>query len=300
MRSRENKIGSKNIFGRGWQARIFLFVSFIAGLFFFESGGAMAQTPGPLAEWQYSAGVGLRSMFEDPLPTWETSFGVATEVQPRYPGSSQYHIVPGVTFDVRYKDIAFLSTGEGLGVNLLHGKTYRAGVALGYDLGRDQDDGRHLHGMGNIPAAAEPKLFAEYTIFPVVLRADIRRGIGGNNGWVGDVSAYMPVYGDEHLFGSQKLFVFAGPTATFTDSTYQRRYYGVTALQAQRSGYRPYTPGSGFENAGFGMSAVWFWSDHWFGTADGSVRRLLGDAADSPLTASKVQLGLTLSVSYQF
>ncbi len=292
MRSLDKKSGWMIFLGKFGQVGSFLV--FFAGFLFVETGGAAAQTPAPLGEWQYSAGVGLRSMFQDPLPTWDTSVGVATEVQPRFPGSSQYHIVPGLTFDIRYKDIAFLSTGEGLGVNILHDKNYRVGVALGYDLGRDQDDGRHLHGMGDIPAAAEPKLFAEYTIFPVVLRADIRRGIGGNNGWVGDLSAYMPVYGNE------KFFVFAGPTTTYTDSTYQRRYFGVTPLQSQRSGYRVFTPGSGFESAGLGTSVVWYWSDHWFGVADGAVQRLLGDAEKSPLTSSKVQLGLSLSVAYQF
>ncbi|PKU23576.1 structural protein MipA [Telmatospirillum siberiense] len=271
-----------------------LWASLVAGLCLIGSGAAMAQTPAPLGEWQYSAGIALRSMFQDPLPTWDGNVGIAVSGQPRYPGSSQYHIEPGPTFDLRYKDIAFLSAGEGLGVNILHDKAYRVGIALGYDVGRDQDSGRHLHGMGDISPAAEPKLFAEYVLFPVVLRGNIRRGIGGNDGWIGDLSAYMPVY------GSEKFFIFAGLTTTYTDSTYQRAYYGVTPLQSRRSGYRIFTPGSGFERAGFGTNLVWYWNDHWFCTAEGAVQRLVGDAESSPLTASKVQLGLSGSIGYQF
>jgi len=44
-----------------------------------------------------------------------------------------YRTVPSPAFDIRYKDLLFLSDGDGLGVNLLRGETYRAGVALGYD-----------------------------------------------------------------------------------------------------------------------------------------------------------------------
>lgn len=271
---------------------IFLFTVFFLG----RPETALAQTPMPLAEWQYSAGVGLRSLFEDPLPEWDASAGIATVVQPRFQGSSQYHWEQGLSIDVRYKDIAFISTGEGLGWNIIHGPNYRAGVALTYDMGRDQDNGRHLHGMGDIAPAMEPKVFAEYIFFPVTLRADLRKGIGGNNGWVGDVSAYLPVYGDK----DEKLFVFAGPTATYTDANYQQAYFGVTEAQSRRSGYRTFTPGAGFSSAGFGTTAVWYFTDDWFGTVDGGVQRLLGDSQHSPLTSSLVQMVLSFSINYQF
>ncbi|WP_049974102.1 MipA/OmpV family protein [Azospirillum sp. B4] len=259
-----------------------------------DPGQAQAQTPSPLSEWQYSAGVILRSKFENPLPTWDVSVGAAGTFQPRYPGASQYRVQPGMNLDVRYEDIAFFSMGEGLGVNVLRGENFRAGVALGYDIGRDQDDSDHLKGMGDIAPAAEGKIFAEYTVFPVVVRLAGRRGFGGNTGWVGDLSAYLPVYGNEHFFA------FAGATATYSDANYVRRYFGVSPEQAARSGYTAFKPGSGFSGAGFGASAVWFLTDHWFFTADGAVQRLLGDITNSPITRSNVQMTMNLSVAYRF
>ncbi|MDG3439778.1 MipA/OmpV family protein [Nitrospirillum amazonense] len=275
-------------------ALISLMLGLALCLFCLMPGKAQAQTPSPLSEWQYSAGVLLRSKFENPLPTWDVSVGAATSLQPRYVGSSEYHVQPGINLDVRYKDIAFFSMGEGLGVNLLRGENFRAGVALGFDVGRDQDDSSQLHGLGDISPAPEAKVFAEYTIFPVVLRTAVRRGFGGNNGWVGDVSAYLPVA------GSERFFVFVGPTATYANSSYMRRYFGINPNQSIRSGYRQFTPGSGFSSAGFGSSAVWFWTEHWFMTADGAYQRLLGDAADSPITRAHSQLTLNLSVAYRF
>ncbi|MDE1149751.1 MAG: MipA/OmpV family protein [Azospirillaceae bacterium] len=245
-------------------------------------------------EWQYSAGVLLRSKFENPLPTWDVTFGGAASFQPRYPGSSQYHVQPGINLDVRYEDLAFFSMGEGLGFNILRGENFRAGVTVGYDVGRDQDDSSHLRGMGDIGPAVEPKVFAEYTIFPVMLRAAVRRGFIGNTGTVADISAYMPI------MGSERFFVFAGPTATYADSNYLRKYFGVSAGQSAGSGYRQFTPSAGFESAGAGLSAVWFWTDNWFMTADGAFQKLLGDAADSPITRASTQMTFNFSVAYRF
>src|ERR1700688_4506272 len=91
-----------------------------------------AQTPSPLANWQYSVGEVLVPL-GGPVPDWRVTLGGGAEVEPIYEGSKRYQATPSVVLDVRYKDIAFLSDGEGLGVNLIRGQTYRAGVAVGYD-----------------------------------------------------------------------------------------------------------------------------------------------------------------------
>jgi len=38
---------------------------------------ASAQTPSPLGEWQYSAGVPLQKLFNPTVPTWQVSVGAA-------------------------------------------------------------------------------------------------------------------------------------------------------------------------------------------------------------------------------
>jgi outer membrane scaffolding protein for murein synthesis (MipA/OmpV family) len=266
----------------------------VAGICLFRADAVSAQSPTPLGEWQYSAGVALRDRFEDPLPTWDVNVGLAASALPRYPGSNAFQAEPFPTLDVRYEDIAFLSVGEGLGVNVLRDKNYRVGFTLAYDTGRSQDDSPHLRGMGDIAAAAEPKIFAEYVIFPVVLRADFRRAIGGNDAYLGDLSVYMPVYGTE------KFFIFAGLSTTYTDSTYQRRLFGVTSQQSKQSGYPIFTPRSGFASARIGSNLIWYWNDHWFTSGEGSIQRLLGDGVKSPITDSKLQLGLVWIMGYQF
>ncbi len=144
---------------------------------------ALSQTPSPLQEWQYSSGIVLERLFEPDLPDWRVVLGAGAEAKPLYDGAELSRVQGGPVINIRYNDIAFVSVGEGVGVNVLRGENYRAGVVLGYDLGRRvEDDYGHLHGLGDIGRAPAVKLFVSYAIskeFPMVLRGDVRQIIGG-------------------------------------------------------------------------------------------------------------------------
>jgi outer membrane scaffolding protein for murein synthesis (MipA/OmpV family) len=255
---------------------------------------AQAQTPSPMAEWQYSAGVPLRSMFEDNIPDWQIELGAAGNVQPIYPGAGKYRFEPGPDIDVRYKDLAFLSTGEGLGVNFLSGKTYRVGAAIGVDLGREADAATRTHGTGDIGYAPVPKLFAEYVLFPVVFRVDVRRALGGVDGFAGDVSAYLPVC------CSKSFFIFVGPSVTFADDTYNRHEFGISATQHQRSGLPRYDATGGLQSASIGSNFTWLITDHWLAEGSVSAQRFLDSAAHSPLVQARYQYDANFTIGYLF
>ncbi len=264
------------------------------------SRSAWSQTPSPLQEWQYSGGVPLEKLFApDQIPDWRVVTGLAAEHQPLYDGSQAYRVVGGPVINVRYRDIAFASTGEGLGVNIIHGTNYRAGLAVGYDLGRHvEDDIAHLHGLGDISPAAVVKAFASYVVskdFPLVLRADVRQVVGGADGLVGDLAAYMPLPGS-----SEKLFMFAGPSVTVANHPYLQKEFGVTPAQSLASGYRIDDAHGGAEAAGFGFSATRFVGSHWLCNANLAVDRLLGSAVSSPITRRSTQHVLALSASYNW
>ncbi len=260
---------------------------------------AQAQTPSPLAEWQYSAGVPLMKLYRPKLPRWQIDLGVGTSVEPLYVGAQRYRVMGGPTVDIRYRDRFFASSGDGIGANVLRGRNWRMGVALTYNLGRRAADyASHLHGLGNISPAPVAKLFADYVIskrFPLVLRADIRRDLGGVDGWVGDVGAYMPMPGS-----SKRFFWFAGPTASFADANYMNGWFGVTRAQSARSAYAPYKADAGLRSFGFGVSSVWFFRRHWFLNADVAVEQLVGSAARSPITESATNGVVDVTVAYQF
>src|SRR5260370_6011920 len=144
---------------------------------------ALSKRSSALQEWQYWSEIVLERMFEPNLPAWRVVLGAGAEAKPLYDGAQLTRVQGGPVINIRYNDIAFVSVGEGVGVNVLRGENYRAGVVLGYDLGRRvEDDIGHLRSLGDIGRAPAVKLFVSYAIsneFPLVLRADVRQILVG-------------------------------------------------------------------------------------------------------------------------
>jgi outer membrane scaffolding protein for murein synthesis (MipA/OmpV family) len=258
---------------------------------------SQAQTPSPLQEWQYSSGIALEKLFVPNLPDWRVVLGVGAEYKPLYDGAELTRTQGGPVINVRYKDLAFASIGEGLGLNLIHGEHYRGGVALCYDLGRYvSQDVSHLTGLGDLKRAPAIKAFVSYAVsknFPMVVRADVRQVIGGADGAVADLSAYLPLPGS-----SRHLIMFAGPSFTAADHKFMQREFGVTTTQSVASGYPIYDTHAGADAVGLGFSATGFLTPHWLLNLDTAVNHLLGSASESPITQRRTQKVLALSLAY--
>jgi outer membrane scaffolding protein for murein synthesis (MipA/OmpV family) len=261
---------------------------------------ALAQTPSPMQEWQYSGGIILAKLFQPDLPRWRTILGVAAEVQPVYDGSRAYTAQGGPVVNIHYRDIAYVSTGEGIGFNFLRGSHYEVGLGVAYDFGRkEKDDLTNLRGIGDVSAAPVGKLYATWVLsrkFPLIMRVDARQFMGGAQGLVGDLSVYTP------LPGSSKNFVmFAGPSITLATHHYQQTLYGVTPQQAAASGHPVYDiPHAGTTAAGVGFSATKVMGAHWLFNVDAAISQIRGSAAHSPLVEAHTQRMLAASLDYNF
>jgi outer membrane scaffolding protein for murein synthesis (MipA/OmpV family) len=260
----------------------------------------MAQTPSPLQEWQYSGGIILARLFQPDLPKFRTVLGLAAEVQPIYDGSRASKVQGGPVVNIHYKDIAFISTGEGIGYNIFRGDHYQIGVGVTYDFGRkEKDDLTNLRGMGDISAAPVGKFYASWVLsrkFPMIMRISARQFIGGSQGAVGDAGVYLP------LPGSSKTFVmFAGPSITMATTHYLQTVYGVTPAQARASGHPAYDiPHSGTVAAGVGFSATKFVTKHLLLNVDGAINQIRGSAAHSPIVEQRTGRVLAVSVDYHW
>lgn len=252
-----------------------------------------------MQEWQYPGGIALEKLFTPQVPKWDVIAGIAISTKPAYTGASQYEAAGGPVLNIRYRDRLFLSSGEGLGVDVVSRKHYRISLAVGLDLGRRMSwHYSTLRGLGDIPRAPFFKLAGAYVISkraPVIVRADVRKIAGGAAGLEGDLEVYSPLPGS-----SRKLIMFAGPSVTFADRKHLQTSYGISPLQAQRSGYPVYAAHGGLEAAGFGFSATRFFTPHLLANANLSVSELLGSAARSPIVERKAQGSLTLSVAYRW
>ena len=278
-------------------ARLTACVAVLFGLFHPHS--AWSQTPSPMQEWQYSGGVILARLFDPNFPEWRTVLGVAADTQPVYAGADAYRVQGGPVINIQYSDIAFLSTGDGLGVNFLRGDHYRVGAAIAYDRGRiERDDYTNLRGMGNINPAPVAKLFATYVLskkFPLILRVDARQLLGGADGTVGDAGLYIPLPGS-----SKKFVMFAGPSVTFGSHHYLQSEYGVSPAQSLASGHPVFDAHAGMASVGVGFSATRLITNHLLLNVDAAVDELKGSPDISPLTESRTQRELALSIAYQW
>jgi len=258
----------------------------------------IAQTPSPLQEWQYSSGLILARMFEPDLPEFRVISGVGSAIQPIYDGSRAYQALGGPVINVQFKDIAFISTGDGIGCNVVRKRDLQLGVSIAYDRGRkERDDYTNLTGMGDKPVSAVPKLFGAWVVsqeFPLVIRGDIRHLLRPGGGSIADLGAYFPLPGS-----STHLAMFFGPSITVADKRHLQDMYGVTNQQSSSSKHVAYSiEQSGIEATGLGFSATWILSRHYLVNVDAAINYLGHLPADSPLVERASGHVVALSFDY--
>ena len=276
-------------------------IGLAAALLVESSAPALAQTPSPLGFWQFSAGQVLVPVEE--APAWRITVGPTYQIQPKYEGSQHYMFQPGLNFEVRYHERLYLSTGEGLGYDVLRGRNYRAGLGITYDLGR-RINTSELAGLNKVRAAPQFRVYGEYVLrpklmdqeFPLILSLTMYRAIGGYDGFNADAGAYMPIAGSIE----KRWFVFAGASANFADEDTLQAYFGVTPEESARSGYRVYHPQNSFRSYGAGIDAGWYFTEHWLISGSVGSKWLTDDAAHSPYVFDKWQFTSNVSIGYTF
>jgi outer membrane scaffolding protein for murein synthesis (MipA/OmpV family) len=217
---------------------------------------------------------------------------------PTYLGSDHYEVDPIPLFDLRYADRFFLSTRDGIGLNLVEpGSNWRAGPVVKYRAARDQDDDSALRGMGDVDAAGEAGGYVHYDLRPFSMGAELRQGFGGHDGVIGDLF----VNWSTKL--SDSLMLTVGPKATIASRDFTETYFGVSAAQAARTGYRAYSPDGPYISYGLSASLRYRINDYLSLGGFAGIDRIAGDAADSPLvdqagSPTQARLGLTLGIDW--
>ena len=231
------------------------------------------------------------------IATVRVRAGAGAQVRPEWPGASDREVVPywdfgfttGETFGVGAPDdsidIALFSTGD-----------LSIGPALNIERGRDESDVGAP--VGDVSTTVEAGAFAQYDLGDSFrLRAELRRGIGGHDGTVGQVGAdYVARDADNYTFT-------IGPRLLFSDASFQRAYFGVSPETALATGLEPHDPGGGLHAVAATSGVQYSLGGNWglFGYA--RYERLVGDAANSPIIreyGSPDQFSAGLGINYAF
>ncbi|MBF9233178.1 MipA/OmpV family protein [Microvirga alba] len=217
-----------------------------------------------------------------------------------YPGSDDFSAIgyPSISFRRAGAPQRFSAPDDGLSFSVLEDSAFRFGVVGRFQGGRYLKNDRRLYGLEKINWAVEPGLFLEY--WPVDFlraRAEIRHGVNGHDGFVADLG----------IDWVQRLGAFIlslGPRLALGDSEFTQTYFGVTPFEAAVNGLvTPYNPSGGITSVGATAGLSYDWSQQWSTTAFVSYKRLVSDAANSPIVkrfGSENQIGVGLTVSYSF
>lgn len=199
----------------------------------------------------------------------DLELGVGGVVAPEYEGAADYDVAPFPVIRVERFSLGEFSFGGDDSLGLSVYPSFR------YIDKRKSSDVPALPGLPEVDAAIELGLGAAYEQEYWRIFGNLRHGVLGHHGIVGDLGADLIYRPDEDWRLS------LGPRLSFADGDYMDSYFGVPAGVA---GPVAYDPAGGLKSAGIEAQARYQFTPVW--AVEGSIgwSRLLGDAADSPVT----------------
>lgn len=232
---------------------------------------------------------------EDTQP-WRYRVAIGPQAYPSYPGSDAYDIGPFVNIDRERGDtpFEFEAPDESFGFSVIDVGGLSIGPAVNFEGARTAEDvGADVP---KVKFSLEPGAFVALNLNDNFrLRGEIRKGVTGHKGWVG-------LAGADFVLRDRDDWLFSiGPRVTWSGNRYQDAWFGVTPETAVATGIPEFDPGAGIQAYGATASFIKQLSPRVGITTYAKYDRLVGDAADSPLTrlyGSRDQFSGGLALSY--
>ncbi len=224
-------------------------------------------------------------------------------VGPVYEGSEE--------FEVRGFPIIFPTFGDGSGESRLNFRGLddirfsalrynglQAGPLLGYRFGRDAGDAVELGGLGSIGSGIVVGGFAQYDFGGAFVDVAFSKQVSGqsDSGFLAKVGAGYDFDITDRL--SSRIYA----AGTYASEDYMDQYFSVTAAQSAASvaGYPVFNASAGFKNVGINGSLKFAATENLSLRARVGYSRIVGDAADSPISVSDDQFSGGLGLIYRF
>lgn len=238
---------------------------------------------------------------EGPKADWIVSFGVMAGYGPRYRGAGRYGFfgVPSVGFRRADEPIPFSAPEDSLDYTLFSTPSLKVGAVANLRGGKNAGIDHRLAGLDRDPWTLEAGAFIDFWPIPGVLRTrtEIRHGLRQHDGFVADLSSdLVEKIGPFTLSGGPRLSIVGARLAQIE--------FGVSAAASAKNGLvPPYTAHVGVQSIGYGLTLDYDWSEQWRTTLFHHYDRLVGDAANSPITrrfGSADQFTFGLGFTYSF
>ena len=271
----------------------------------------MAVVPRPLVSPLLSAGLGLAlalpahaagSLLLLDAPPAEASWsgGLSVRGWPRAPGSARRRddLLPAIDYEA--PSGLFAATDTGLGWNLaprlLDGaaaRDWQFGARIWPQNGRPRRESPP--GVESLGMRVVTEAFANVQALPVLL---LQSGLSYGSGRHHD-GAQLELGATSGIpLGDDLLAVSLA--ATYANAAHLRGSFGVRAAEAAGSGLPEWRPGSGWQDWSVALSGEHKFSADWSVSGQWLHARLIGQAANSPLTHSRDQPSFILSLWHRF
>ena len=232
--------------------------------------------------------------YEDPRDKerkWTVNIGLTGGVSPDYEGSNNYGFGYNPNFALSWRDTIFYK-GKTLGVNLINNKNLKAGPVMSWTSGRDEDDNDKLEGLGDVDSSIEVGGFLSYRQKPFRFKMEARQDAdSGHEGALVELSA-----GKNLTFEKPLVFIALG--TTWASDNYMESFFAVDAQQSADSGLKKYDADAGIKDVSISMTSGYRITNRWRIGGKLEYKRLVGDAADSPIVDDENQFLAGISLSY--
>ena len=223
-------------------------------------------------------------------------------IAPTYEGSDSYRVIGTPfaypVFSSGPSNGAFTVNGlDDVRFRLVNQDGFEAEVIAGYAFGRDADDGPLLRGLGDIDDGFIAGGYLGYRMRSVLLDVSYHHIVNGD-----DTGGYLRFGATNSYRVSTALEFKARVGATYADSDYMQSYFGVSSGQSAASlaGIPAYETDAGFKDVHLNLSATYDIDANWSLLAGAGYKRLIGDAADSPIVETADQFTAVFGVTYRF
>ena len=217
--------------------------------------------------------------------------GAGVAATPAYQGSKDYRVLPIPVIDIK-QGWFFANLRNGVGVEPIDNETVTVGASAVFVPGYRRRD--VPQGVDKLSNGAGVRLFTTLRTGGFVATVGgVEVVSGGSKGFVADGGLSYPIR------ASSKVTLTPTLGATWADSNYNDRYFGVSASEAALSGLPRFTAGSGLKDASATLTASYRVTDQISLSATGGVTWVLGDLKGSPLVQKTEQPLAMLTLTYR-
>jgi outer membrane scaffolding protein for murein synthesis (MipA/OmpV family) len=236
-------------------------------------------------------------------------FALGALSTPEYQGSSDRTVGPLIAarlaYDTYYIETATLAGGFGARANVLPWSGIEAGPVLGQRRGRSDVENERVKRLGDIDDGTIAGAFMRLPFRDVLTRRDEAAiEVEYHHDVSSTASGGLLFFGGSYRFDpTERLRLRAIALASYASDSYNQTFFGVTQAGATASGLPEYKASGGIRDVGLTLTANYTISGGWGVTGVVTLRRLLGDAADSPIVSregDENQISFGLGVSYRF